>query len=190
MNTPLLLRARQVLRDQQGTALVELGFLLPLFIFICVATLYFSDLIIAMNRVSAASDAIATTAALESCLSDNDDTRTAIFNGARALLPHGTEVQALVLTSLAPELGTDNIKTGNWSVQWSRAAPGAAIASYGFSPAQAEAFKAEQWDKPLMIAQVKVTYRTAIPLLGDLPAWNISRESVVPAFDSTANCAP
>lgn len=188
-------RIGTVLRNENGTALVELGLLLPLFILVYIGVLYYADLITAQGRVGNAADAIARTAAsFETCLRDDDATRNNIFNAASALLPERDFVSEMVLTSLRPETDADGEMSGAWVVQWSAARTGAA-ASPGsgyssFTTEQDKAFAdARAWGKPLMVAQVTTSHAPSIPVLEDMVAREITRESIIPASSAAATCA-
>lgn len=210
-------RLRRVLRDETGAAMLEMVFILPLAILIYLSILYFSDFSMAQNRVSAAADAMATAAARESCLKSNDTVRDAILTAAKALLPQTTQVEEMVLTSVAPVTDSDGNKTG-WQVEWSYASPGTAAAvgaNVTFSAGSAAAFAVAKWDKPILTARIKVKYASPVagyfrmlPSMSDetssswlqwsadevLPYVNVSAqqiewESAVPAFSADASCS-
>lgn len=210
-------RIRGVLRDERGAAMLEMVFILPVAILLYLSILYFSDFSMAQNRVSAAADAMATAAARESCLKDNDTVRAAILTAAKALLPQTTQVEEMVLTSVAPVTDADGNKTG-WQVQWSYANPGSAAAegaSVTFSGGSATAFAVAKWDKPVLTARIKVKYASPIagyfrmlPSMSEetpgswlqwsadevMPYINVSAqqmewESAVPAFSADASCS-
>lgn len=183
-------RLCRVLRNQDGTAVVELALLLPLFIITYITVLYFADLIIAQSRVANAADAVAKTASsVNMCLKDAPDQRIAIFNAAKALIPERDTLTGMVLTSLVPEKDADGDKTGAWQVEWSFADPGASETGYSFDTEQEAAFgDARVWDKPLMFARVSVNHTPSIVILDGMISRDIQRVSIVPAFSATATC--
>lgn len=183
-------RIGRVLRNQDGTAVVELALLLPLFIITYITVLYFADLIIAQSRVANAADAVAKTASsMNICLRDAPDKRVAIFNAAKALIPERDALTGMALTSLVPEEDKDGNKTGAWIVEWSFADPGPTDTGYSFDTEQQAAFgDALEWDKPLMVARVSVNHTPSIVILDGLITRDIERESIIPAFSASATC--
>lgn len=146
-----------VLRQENGVALIEFIIILPIFMMIFLAMAYFTDVIIARNKVSSAADTVAALSVMYSNIK-NDDI-AAIMKAGEALLEPMDSSTSILLVSIGPNQN----KTGHrvvWSEAHNASAP--VVGSDYILPEGAGTTLTLEMDKSIHIVTVSAQYASVI----------------------------
>ncbi|MFG1270766.1 TadE/TadG family type IV pilus assembly protein [Xanthobacter sp. DSM 14520] len=161
-NSDKLLRPlHAVLVDTRGLATIEFAMILPVLLAAFLSTLYFSDLLMARNKVTKAAFAVAEASAMDTSITDTD--MAAILAAGRALLSPFDADASIVLTSVGPD------GSGGHVVRWSDALGTSANgegAPFTFR-SNVNASFGSVTNKPVQFANVVVNYSSPLAAI-----WN------------------
>lgn len=142
-------RLREILRQDNGVALIEFMLILPIFMMIFLAMAYFTDIIIVRNKVSSAADGVASLSVMYSNIK-NDDMAAIMKAGEALLAPMDTNASILLVS-----VGPNEDKSGHkvlWSEGHNISAP--AIGSPYTFPSSAGVSLSSEMDKSIHVVTV------------------------------------